>query len=302
VTFRSWLANPAIAFAIGPSTSRAHSRTISAAGVKELQLDVPVGSLRLEPNLQSGEIRVEATYTVHGLLAKRGDAAQQLDRIKLNVTEGESLKIGAEIPNGLDAVSVGLVVYAPPGLTVQADAGAGAVAVQGYKGDLQLTTRLGRIEVDAASGSLSAVSASGLISVRNFTGPVTAKTNMGGISLENQNGPLQLESGTGLIDVNEFHGGQVVAENQMGGIHVSTGAPLEGDVLLKSQTGQVRLHIPKESSVRVTAQIRSGALSVPSFLSRNRSGAGETAIGATSDGQYTVSLEANTGSVHFDVD
>ncbi|MDB4896133.1 MAG: hypothetical protein JWN15_2395, partial [Firmicutes bacterium] len=172
VTFRSWLANPGIAFGIGPATSRAHSRTISAAGVKELQLDVPVGSLRLEPNMQSGEIRIEATYTVRGLLATRGDAAQQLDRIKLNVTEGESLKIRAEIPDGLDAVSVGLVVYAPPELRVQADAGAGTVAVQGYKGDMQLTTRLGRIEVDAASGSLNAGSSSGLISVRNFTGPV----------------------------------------------------------------------------------------------------------------------------------
>lgn len=88
----------------------------------------------------------------------------------------------------------------------------------------------------------------------------------------------------------------------MGEIFVSTPSPLEGDVLLKSQTGHVRLNIPKESSIRVTAQTKTGSLEMPEFLSRSRAGAGETAVGSSGDGKYTINLEASTGLVQFSVD
>lgn len=208
VTFRSWAANPGIAsaFTFGPSISQTEQRTLAATGVKELQLDVPVGSLRLEPNVHSGEIRIEATYTVRGLLAVRGDSAQQLEQVKLDITDGETVKVKAAVPPGVNGVSISLVVYAPPELKVQAEASAGTVGVEGYKGDMQLTTRVGHIAVSAASGSLTATNSSGLITIRNFSGPVAAKTNVGSINLENQNGPLQLESGTGSIKCHRLPG------------------------------------------------------------------------------------------------
>ncbi|HWI52097.1 MAG TPA: DUF4097 family beta strand repeat-containing protein [Symbiobacteriaceae bacterium] len=285
---------------IGPSETRNQVQTVQLGNAKELIADVKVGSVSLRPNVNNpGEVRVDATYTAQGFLVDRDQVRRELDQIQLEITEGETIRISANLPSQLHNVSVNYVIYAPDGLKVRAQSGAGRIDVSGYKGDMVLSSNVGRVEVIAGSGTLNVNSGSGYIGVSDFQGPVDARTNVGGINLRNVVGTLQLESRTGSIDVDNYHGGNLIAETGTGRINVNTDAILEGNVSLKTQTGSIGFTAPKESSVRVTAQTRTGSLTAPEFVNVTRTGPASSASGTSGDGKYTVSLEANTGAVNY---
>lgn len=284
---------------LGPAESRTEEKSVSLGSARELVADVRVGSVSLRPNVNSGEVKVEATYTTQGFLVDREEIRRQLDQIKLSITEGETIRISADAPRSMNNLSVNYVIYAPDNLKVRVENGTGRIDVTGYKGDMVLSSNVGRIEVSAGAGTLNANSGSGYIGVRNFQGPVDARTNVGSLHLSNINGALQLESRTGSIDVNNYHGGGLIAETGTGRIGVRTDAILEGNVSLKTQTGSIDFTIPKESSVRATAQTRTGGLTVPAFMNVSRSGPASSASGTSGDGRYTITLEANTGGIHF---
>ncbi|HYF76934.1 MAG TPA: DUF4097 family beta strand repeat-containing protein [Symbiobacteriaceae bacterium] len=284
---------------IGPSESRAETKQVALGNAKELVADVRVGSVSLRPNVNSNEVKVEATYTINGLIVDRDAIRQMLDEMELQISEGDTIRITTDVPNRLNNVSIAYVIYAPEGLKVRAQTGTGRIDVTGYKGDLQLTSNVGRIEVNAGKGTLVASSGSGYVGVQGFEGPVEAKTNVGSVNVRDTVGTLQLESRTGSIDVHEYHGGALVAETGTGRISVDTNVILDGNVSLKTQTGSINLTIPKESSVRATVQTRTGSVTTPDFMSVSRNGTASSASGTWRDGQFTVTLEASTGGVHF---
>jgi DUF4097 and DUF4098 domain-containing protein YvlB len=284
---------------IGPSESRSEQKTVQLGSARELSADVGVGTVSLRPATTPGEVRVEATYTTNGVIVDRGDVKSQLEALKLNVSEGDVIRITTDTPVRLNNISINYVIYAPTGLKVTAHTGIGRIEVTGYTGDLNLTSNVGRIEVGASSGSLVANSGSGQIAVSTFEGPVDARTNVGSLDIRNVTGALQLDSRTGSIQVRDSGGGNLTAETGTGRIEVDTRLALQGNVSLKTQTGSVSLNIPKDSSIRATAQTRTGSLDAPSFMSVTRTGPASSAVGSNGDGAYTVSLEASTGSVHF---
>jgi len=300
-TFRHWIVNEPgrITFIGGPSVSATDSAAVKVGNAKELQVDVSVGSVRLEQASNPAEVRVEATYTAYGLAIDTERVRADLGSIKLKITEGDVITVGTDTPNRLDNVSIKYVVYAPPGLKVKTDARAGSIQVTDYRGDMVLTTGAGRVDVEAGTGSVDARSSAGSITVRNFNGPVSARASIGQIEVDNVVGSLQLDSGTGSINVREFAGGKLVAETRTGGISVNSSAMLDGDVVLKTSAGSVSLVLPRESSMRASAQTRAGSMSLPPFMSVTGNGPSKSGVGTSGDGKYTVTLEAGTGSVHF---
>ncbi len=97
----------------------------------------------------------------------------------------------------------------------------------------------------------------------------------------------------------EFRGGKLLAQTRLGRIDAATGVPLEGDVIMKTSTGAISLRIPEQSSVRASIRTRTGSVSAPAFMTVTSEGVSRTAVGTNGDGEYTVSLEADTGQVNF---
>lgn len=265
---------------------------------QELRVSFPMGSVRLEPNTSSSEVRVEATYFTQGLFANREGARQQLEQIELKVTEGRIMEVAAEIPSRLNDLSLQYVIYAPPGMKVKVET-LGLVESRHYTGEQELISRAGRVSAIAGRGPLGISAGAGSITVRDWEGPVAARTHVGSITLENLSGSIQAESGTGSINVAEYHGGRLAAETRTGSLNVRTLTALQGDVSLKTQTGSITLRLPLQSSMRATAQTRTGSLHVPSFMATTRNGASNSAVGTLGDGTHTVNLETGTGSITF---
>ncbi len=297
----SWPNGVNFSVPIGPQETVSGDQTIALENAKTVKADVGVGTITLQPAVRAGEVRIEYTYTATGFTAG-ANMKELLSQIKLTSDNtGDTVRITSELPRGLNNVNLHYTLYVPNDLTVKLQTGAGRIEATGYQGTLELTSNVGRIDVSAGAGSLTTVSGSGQIMVRDHSGPVSARTNVGSLDLVNINGTLQLDSGTGSITVREFQGGQLVAETRTGRIDAQTASALTGNVSLKTNTGSVALTVPNESSVRATAQTRTGSLNVPAFMSTSRSGTGGNAVGTNGSGTYTVSLEAGTGSVHFTV-
>lgn len=281
----------------GPAISKSDQWNIPADGVKELVTDIDIGSVTVTQNSRTDTIRVEATYSANGYTTNREDVRSRLDQIKMKIDQGATVRLTPEIPVPIANPSIHYTVCAPPGIAIKASTGAGWIDVTTYKGDLNLNSRVGRISVIDGSGNLTADSGSGYVSVKGFDGPVSARTSVGALDISDVDGPVQLDTGTGTIQVREFRGGKLVAESRMGSVHATTRSVLEGDVILRTQSGTVGLTVPKESSMRVSAQTRTGSVNMPGTISVSRNGPASSATGSTGDGTYTVTLEANTGTV-----
>lgn len=282
----------------GPGVSRNDAATAKLGSARGLEVSVDAGAIYLQRST-GDEVSVEATYTAHGLAFDTDRVRHDLEGIRLNLTPGNVITVKADIPTSLTNVGIKYTIYAPAGLTVKANTHAGSIYVTDYQGNLQLSSNAGRLQIDDGGGSLDARSSAGTITVRNFNGAVTARASVGSVDVDRVNGPLRLDSGTGTINIRQFRGGKVTAETRTGSIHAATDAMLEGDVILKTSAGSVNLDLPRESSLRVTANTKMGSMSAPPFMRVSQNGPARSGTGVSRDGKYTVSLETSTGSIRF---
>lgn len=297
-SLRSLINPDGFSFRIAPLESQTATYTFPTTGVKELVLNVPVGSITLATGNPGEDLRVDATYSAQSIFSS-GDIRSQLENVELTGTPGEVLTLKTEAPGSLNDFSVNYVISAPPGLKVKATTDTGRIEVTGYTGDLNLENQTGRITVDSGSGSLAARGNNTHMQVVAFVGPITAETNVGSLEIRDVTGALQLETRTGSINLQEFRGGKVVALARTGSVRASTNSPLEGDLSLTSRTGSVNLRLPLASSMQLTAKTNTGSLMVPTFATVTKRGTTKTATGTTGDGKFTVNLETGTGSIDF---
>jgi hypothetical protein len=298
---RTWVDPTGLGLRIGIGTvqSRVREKSVSLGEAREIVANLRAGSVTVVESPTADQVRVEATYTAHGLFIDRARFEAAIDQVALDITQGEAIQIQSTLPPELQDVSVRYLIYAPPGLTVRTQTGAGWIQVDGYRGDLELSSQVGRISVTGHTGRVSIRSGSGTVSVEQSTGPVSVRTSVGSVHLAYVTGEVQVESGTGSVQIFEHRGGKLAAETRTGRIELRSSTILEGDVLLKTQTGSIQMEVPRESSMRISAQTRSGSITMPEFVTVTRNGPAVSATGATGDGKYTVTLEAGTGSIHL---
>jgi DUF4097 and DUF4098 domain-containing protein YvlB len=282
----------------GPSVQRHEEATVPLGSAKEVQVDLGLGSVDIQTANASTDVRVEATYTAYGLIFNQSMVRDQLEQIKLNVTQGDRIVISATQPRSLNGISIHYVIYLPDGLKVTASAGTGALRAEGYKGDLKLSSSTGSTYVVGGSGSLVTNTGTGMIHVEGFTGPVNVQSNTGSIDLRDNNGPAQVVTGTGAVNVFGTQGGKLQAEARTGSIHVELNA-IDGEISLKTNTGRITLASLGDDNVTVTAKARVGSLNMPPFMLVARNGAASSAMGKNGEGAYAVNLETGTGTIQY---
>lgn len=283
-------------------TNHTVTRSVPAAGAEALLVDIDVGRVSLI-TYDEDEVRVEAEYIFLGLVPP-GWAASAAQQYRLEVEGGRTIRITGREPDGDGDIGLGLGsltasyrIYAPAGLNVRVESGAGAISVEGYDGTLDLRTNAGGITVQGGSGSLYAQTGSGRIHVDSFSGPVTASTNAGPVTARAVEGDLTIRSGTGVINVEEHRGPSLTAETRTGSVHARLERPPEGPVALRTGAGTVSLSLPAGSDVTVTASTRSG--SITGMGATGGTGPTRAATQTLGAGTYPVRLEASSGSIHF---
>jgi DUF4097 and DUF4098 domain-containing protein YvlB len=150
----------------------------------------------------------EVMYTA----LKRAGSEQQLRGISIRAqASGSEIQIKAEfdkaaerrIAPGITNVSatVNLEVFVPRSTTLNASSGDGRLLVEGVKGELNLHTGDGSIDVRDSGGRLVARTGDGRVRLAGFDGEADVNTGDGGIALEGRFTILNARTGDGSISL-----------------------------------------------------------------------------------------------------
>lgn len=163
----------------------------------------------------------------------------------------------------------------------------------------------------------------GNVALRNISGGIAAETYEGDVAVENSGGQIYLKTSTGNIVAFEVSPGQVgdlfkaattngsitlqkvehrqIEANSVSGTLLFNGKFLPGGIYgFKTSNGSMRLAIPAASSCRVIAWYGYGSINsdIPmKILTENVSAGGKSLNALIGDGDATVNLTTNSGSI-----
>lgn len=227
----------------------------------------------------SVSVREGETVTVSAV--KRSVYGQgELDQVRIEVTEGDPLRIETVYTGVNPRVSVDYTIEVPPTVVLQqVESSNGPIDLFGVRVNAtELRTSNGPVRVDGApGGDLAAVTSNGPIEVRGAEGYVTARTSNGGITIEDCGGVLELQTSNGPI---------------------SAGIPaVRGDVAITTSNGPVTLRITESLDARVVATTSNGRIAandLPLLLSES---SGTRIAGTLGDGGPTITVTTSNGNI-----
>jgi len=142
--------------------------------------------------------------------------------------------------------------------------------------DLDIETRLDRVEVKGVTGTLAAESSTGTVSIQDCEGTVKAITRTGYIKLENVNGTVFAHNSTGSIRF--------------------VGALSKGENWFRTSTGSIELMLQGKPDLAVEASSRLGRVTCSPELTDARYERGRY-TGRIGSGTGRLIAETKTGSI-----
>ncbi len=158
---------------------RSASRTVSAQGVRQVEIEAPLGSISLTATSSPS---VALHWTAATDTAKALSVTRTGDELMIRFTPPKTVSYGA----GFSKLDVGL----PQGLGVTANLDAGSMNVQGNFSRLSATLQAGALSVSQFHGTLSAHDNLGAINVQGatITGPLTLIADLGPVTFSGDPG------------------------------------------------------------------------------------------------------------------
>jgi len=238
------------------------------------------GRLRLDIRLGAGEIRLasgqagETTVTLEPLRDNDDSQAAVADaRVELrDRADGHEVLVDVRA-RGLRNAEVLVEIRCPDGADVKAKSGSadvegdgrfGSVEVQTASGDVQFSEIAGAAHVDVASGDVQLARIGGELRVNSASGDVQVGSVDGDSKINSASGEVQLGRAGGSLEVNSASG-EVQVREAGTGVSVNTasgdqtiGSVAQGNVVLKSASGDLKVGIREGSTLWVDARSRSG--------------------------------------------
>ncbi len=233
---------------------------------KELKVN---GAVRLEVTTGSGDIEVrrgeDGKIEVFGEFevwaVSRGEAEELARRLEEDppiVVEGDLVRIGGLSKYGLGrgcpcpSVSLDLSVSAPPQTGAQVSSGSGDQDLRGLHGPVTAKAGSGDVQIQEIEADVDVHVGSGDISVASVRSSVSADSGHGDVALKEIRGPASVRVGSGDVSVGEA-GANLNVSTGHGDISVESPIPDHANWVLKAGSGDVSLHLPRESQFKINA-------------------------------------------------
>ncbi|MFN2482764.1 MAG: DUF4097 domain-containing protein [Pyrinomonadaceae bacterium] len=265
-------------------------QTVAAAEDVSVSLCVESGDVTVR-GWDRKEVRASATGAARVEL-RRGEAgggASAASNVQVMAAgEGEAVAQGCIHTGG------GVSLDAPRGSFVQVKSYSGRIEVANVAG-VRVETLSGDVTLQYVSKLVEATSANGVISLRNSKGRVRLRTISGRIDVADTaaaepGDDFTAKTTSGDISLARVAHSQVEALSANGDVELS-GALVRGGVYtLRSQTGDVTVTLPEDSSFLLTAKVSDGGQIVTDFPIRQlpkRTTTGEGAGGIFNAGRLT---------------
>jgi DUF4097 and DUF4098 domain-containing protein YvlB len=208
----------------------------------------------------------------------------ELDKVRIEVTEGDPLRVETVHTALNPRVSVTYTIHLPPTVVLrEAVSSNGPIALSGVRVDgTELTTSNGPVTVDGApGGDLFAASSNGRIEVRGAEGYVTATTSNAGITVEDSAGVVELQTSNGPI--------------------TAAIPALRGDVDIRTSNGGITLRLAEALDARIVATTSNGGISVNNLPLRLEESSGTRVSGTLGEGGPAITVTTSNGGIDLSV-
>jgi hypothetical protein len=217
--------------------------------VSVVQIDAGSGNVRIETgDTQTTTVREHREFWL-------------LNTGKAHHTEGDKLVLAGDCGWQCEA---DFVVTVPPGTKITGKLASGNADLQG----------VGDIDLDAASGNISAV---------DTTGTVVIDIASGDVTVDGASGPVDLETKSGDVKAGRLTGGPVQAKAASGDIEIELDKPTS--VTADAKSGDVQVHVPTTGGA--TYQVDTDT----------RSGDSDIKIATQPNGTHVLKLSTASGDV-----
>lgn len=209
---------------------------------------------RLRFGMAAGRIEIETadvTQTVVEVEAIRGDVEDlKVEQHGRDIVIESRKRFGFKGDNEFD-----VRVRAPHGSDADGNVASAQFRTAGRLGDLEVNTASGDVQVDQVDGDVKIHSASGDVQLAAVGGRTDVNTASGDVQIESVSGGGTIRSASGDVQIGEA-GGRVKIQTASGDMVIASIA--EGEVDIKSASGDARVGIKQGSRLHVDARSLSG--------------------------------------------
>ena len=215
--------------------------------------------------LDAGSADVELTRSnqsdIHVVALQRGGAANDFT-VNLK-QDGETLHVSA---------TSGCIVFCNTRLRYRIELPAEtAITVQSTSGDVDAENLSGGVDIKTTSGDIKLSEISGPLTISSVSGDVSlsggkavganVNTTSGSIELQGLSDAIVVKSVSGDITIEEASNGQLTIDTASGNVQYDGSLAVGSENQIGSISGEVKLSLPEEASIKIDANSVSGALS-----------------------------------------
>jgi len=199
--------------------------SLSAEGIRELQIDAGAGSLKVIGGEGLTAIEVTAEIHVSGVEGKDKEAYFE-DHVKLSLDKrGDRAVLESQIEQHhvflfSGEARIDLTIRMPKDTDLRIDDGSGSMTVEDLKGNVVIEDGSGDIRVERIEGNLEIDDNSGDIDVKEISGDVSIDDGSGSMYVSAIGGNVVVEDGSGSIHIDGVEKDVEIKDAGSGGVHL----------------------------------------------------------------------------------
>lgn len=234
------LTAPVVSIAQDCDYSKDYNFAVDAAALENLRMDVGAGSLIVNGDATSNEVRINARACA--------SSSRRLDELDLtHRVQGSELIVRTELNRRRGFLSwlnlgnsrIDIDVIMPNQLQLQLQDGSGSIEIDGItdiaiddgSGPIRLRNIAGNVTIDDGSGAISVTDVRGRVSISDGSGPITVRNSYEVLIRDDGSGDIDIaniesrvniqDDGSGSISVRDVAGDVEIGDSGSGSVNVS---------------------------------------------------------------------------------
>jgi DUF4097 and DUF4098 domain-containing protein YvlB len=221
------------------------------------------GPLQLTIRVPSGDIDLETAEGTETVVEVSGSSELEEEaRVEMRPKrDGHEVSVIIEKRSGLFRAfreDCRIRVTSPPGANVEVSTASADVDARGEFGDVQINTASGDVEFEHVGGEVQVNSASGDVKLERVLGQLTVNTASGDVEVGRLQGEGKVRAASGDISIFEADASLKV-QTASGDVEVES--VREGDVVLRTASGDIVVGVKQGSKLWIDAKSMSGETS-----------------------------------------
>ena len=256
------------------------------------------GDVEVRPS-DSDRVSLDVKKTIR---ASDKDEAERLSRdFTFSISnEGDKYRIASNRVASRQRYKSSLTLQVPKRSSLHITDRNGKIEVADLAGNQEISNRFGPIEVRKITGDVKVSNAFGGIDIDSVQGDVTVSGRNNSIHIQHVEGDVKADSSFQNVEVREATGA-VEVKGRNGDLFVSFAKPVQKDVRLSTNFGNVTIELPANSSFKVDAETRFGRIDsdFKGLQLKRNDFAKDSAVAQIGEGGPQITLSTFNGNIHI---